>query len=473
MSQDEHSYTKAIIILVLLSSLASAIIEQKGPSGPQDNLIGAYHLDNTNWVDSSGNNYDGRQNGTVTISDGIYFNASTFNGDFGNFIVLPYPDISPENYTISFWFKLLNYVGVNQVFIGSSNGGANTQILLVNNSGVCKLRGSFRDNLLNSTLTEYYFCPNINTWYNMVFIKNGTMGDLYLNGLFVNTSTNPNVTNSVWASNLSIGANPVGGSRTNSTVDEVLIYNIPLTSTQIFNLYKAAFTELNFTSPPNQSSHILPEDQILNIYGIIGLGDKTAAGNIIYKTVNGTWYTLRSNAGVETNYSFARLTYVNTTHYLFWGRETLFPGSYNVSLNATGGNQIVTSDQNNLFFSVTTAASTTSTVTTSIPGTPAYTYGASTSYMQDFFGGRPLQAIRNVFTDLMGGLFYAVMMGVLYVGVWLRTRSIIFPTLLLDIIMAGFMWSYMPSQVQTILYALNILTFGVILYKLVAPVVGD
>jgi hypothetical protein len=66
-----------------------------------------------------------------------------------------------------------------------------------------------------------------------------------------------------------------------------------------------------------------------------------------------------------------------------------------------------------------------------------------------------------------------IIMGILFVGVWIRTRKIIYPTILMDIVLAAWAWDQMPGQAQTIIYGLNALVFGLIIYRLVTPVMGE
>jgi hypothetical protein len=115
-----------------------------------------------------------------------------------------------------------------------------------------------------------------------------------------------------------------------------------------------------------------------------------------------------------------------------------------------------------LFLASYTAAATT---TTSLPGeTPEY---------REYINGRPVQGIRDVFYNLMGAFFYAFLLGILFVGVWIRMHSIVLPTLLLDVVMAAYFWNIMPAEVQNIVYALNFIMVGMIIYRLVTPVYGE
>ena len=94
-------------------------------------------------------------------------------------------------------------------------------------------------------------------------------------------------------------------------------------------------------------------------------------------------------------------------------------------------------------------------------------------YMNELSGGYPIHAVRDVYVDFMGGLAYALFLGILYVGVWLRVRNIIYPTLLLDIVLAAWLWQYIPPEAQTIVYVLNAFLVFMVIYRLSTPVMGE
>lgn len=84
-----------------------------------------------------------------------------------------------------------------------------------------------------------------------------------------------------------------------------------------------------------------------------------------------------------------------------------------------------------------------------------------------------MQAVRNVYTDFMGGLFYALILGVLWVAAWLRLKNIIFPTIMMDLLLMAYLWDLMPAEVQSAIYVVNALVFASILLKVISPVYSE
>jgi hypothetical protein len=51
------------------------------------------------------------------------------------------------------------------------------------------------------------------------------------------------------------------------------------------------------------------------------------------------------------------------------------------------------------------------------------TASANTTYFDQIVNDqKPFQAIRDVFTDLLGGYFWTIVAAILFVGVWIRTQ---------------------------------------------------
>ena len=75
-----------------------------------------------------------------------------------------------------------------------------------------------------------------NTWYHLAISFDGNNLNLYQNGQNVATVT-PNCAFTHTGTNLCIGSYNCGGELFNGLIDEVLIYNRTLSSTEIRNLY--------------------------------------------------------------------------------------------------------------------------------------------------------------------------------------------------------------------------------------------
>lgn len=82
--------------------------------------------------------------------------------------------------------------------------------------------------------------------------------------------------------------------------------------------------------------------------------------------------------------------------------------------------------------------------------------------------GNPLKAATQNFTNLLGGLFWAIIMGVLFVALWLRTNNFIYPTLVLFTLtfILGVNLPPIAQQISNIIY---IAAIGLILWKIASP----
>jgi len=115
----------------------------------------------------------------------------------------------------------------------------------------------------------------------------------------------------------------------------------------------------------------------------------------------------------------------------------------------------------------TTTTTTTSSSTTTLGAPPLNR--SFTGPFARVTRGQPLQALRDVFTNVMGGWFYMFMMGILFFGVWLRTQNVLFPTLLLDVFLMVFTPNYLPAAGMMLIYGVNVMAVGTVLFKLVSP----
>ena len=86
----------------------------------------------------------------------------------------------------------------------------------------------------------------------------------------------------------------------------------------------------------------------------------------------------------------------------------------------------------------------------------------------DLLFGRPLNAAVLVYTALLGGLFYTIIIGVIFVALWLRTNSFLFPTLILFTLTTLF-GAQLPGIAQQLSYGIYFVALGLILWKLVSP----
>jgi len=77
---------------------------------------------------------------------------------------------------------------------------------------------------------------NLNEWYFISFVLNGTTGYFYLNGNQEATGTLP-IPNNIMRTSNYIGKGNFGDPNADAIVDEIKIYQVALTSSQIMNEY--------------------------------------------------------------------------------------------------------------------------------------------------------------------------------------------------------------------------------------------
>jgi hypothetical protein len=180
----------------------------------------------------------------------------------------------------------------------------------------------------------------------------------------------------------------------------------------------------------------------------------------LWMNVSGLWQQINSTAAKNGTNTLSYTLGAEGAH-IWTGWANLTNGT---SMWSSSGNWTIT---------VLTTTTTTTTTTTSTTTTTTTTLSGLTPEYKEFINSRPLQGVRDVFANLMGGFFYAFLLGILFIGVWIRVRSLILPTLILDIVLAAYFWTLMPAQVQNIIYALNFIMVGMIIYRLVTPVYGE
>ncbi|MFH0862128.1 MAG: LamG domain-containing protein [Candidatus Altiarchaeota archaeon] len=306
-----------------------------------------------NAADFSGNSYTlGAFNSPTYSQPGVFGSAIKFDGvnDVLNMTSNGFMDISSSNFTISLWTKptgtpsggvlvglrasgfpfwSLQYYDANQGFRISGKNDSS-----IDYSGV----------VINNTLPR-------GVWTNLVVVGYGDSFNVYVNGRYNTTQTI-----SRWKTTtlgFSIGelirnAGATADNPYNGTIDETIFYRRTLSPLEVQNLYESGLTQLNITSPANNT--VFSEDGG-EVDAVVGFPDQTIA-NISFRDISGSWLTLKNNA-VETNFSNVKLTKLNATHYKV-NATYVEPvaGAYNVTLLAWGGSGLVTSASQMLFFSV-------------------------------------------------------------------------------------------------------------------------
>lgn len=211
----------------------------RGPKIVTDGLV--LYLDAANpksypgtgvvWNDLSGNG-----------NDGILINGPSFNSGNGGSImfdgvndyirVTNNPSLAPNNFTISVWV-IRNFGRTILSLSNDSSGAFKLYSFEVTTSFIAKLRTTDNDYSITTTL------PSQNIWYNYVSTYNGNTFSLYVNGVLTN-STPASGTIDLGSANLNIGnKNTIDGEYINGKISNFILYNKPLTLTEIQQNYNA------------------------------------------------------------------------------------------------------------------------------------------------------------------------------------------------------------------------------------------
>ena len=212
-----------------------------------------------NTYDSSGNANNGTVNGALLTSD--RFNtansAYVYNGISNSISVPNSSSLNPNYISVSVWVKPTVYTNSWQYIIDKSLDVSNTfdsrgWSIRMTNTGIMELE--LRANGIMSSVFSTTTIP-LNTWTHIVFTFNGSQLKLYFN----NTNVfNQNITGFVTpnTSDLSIGYMPhvnmpPWGYFWNGQIDDIGVWNRPLTACEIKNLYYASLHTTSIAGPAN------------------------------------------------------------------------------------------------------------------------------------------------------------------------------------------------------------------------------
>ena len=204
-----------------------------------EGLVAWYEL-NGDAVDSSGNGFDGTNNGAIATTDrfdntngAMSFDGSNDYIDCGNDSALNPADAI----TISVWVKL-NSKDIDQEIIRKSrdSSGEVYEIFIKDNN---EIFFGIRD----SSGTENYVLPSTTlttgVWHHIVGTYDKQYLRLYLNGDEIGSESSTLTLDSS-SKNLSIGYNDAGTKYFNGDIDDVRLYNRALSTDEISTLYHSS-----------------------------------------------------------------------------------------------------------------------------------------------------------------------------------------------------------------------------------------
>ncbi|KON30098.1 hypothetical protein AC477_05230, partial [miscellaneous Crenarchaeota group-1 archaeon SG8-32-1] len=226
-------------------------------------LLAWYRMDDYNGSDVL--DYLGLNNGTwsnnVTRGEGEDENngqtdsgqlgkAWMFDGD-GDYINLGSDDrldINTENFTFSAWAKLESKGTDHEIVV---KGWSNAGIDLRWDEG----NDAFAWSIYDSAWRQIYHQTSpvtLGVWYHVVGVRNGTISEIYVNGIKGDTTGTIGTIGDVSNYNLTIGK--IGDSDErfwNGSIDDVMIFNRSFSAEEIYALYanqSSRYLEINFTN---------------------------------------------------------------------------------------------------------------------------------------------------------------------------------------------------------------------------------
>ncbi len=272
---------------------------------------------------SDGNN--GSLTGNALINDTGKFGKAVHLDGSGDYISLPASDIfipDKDSWSISVW--------LNADSIGSGNF-ANRIITFRNSSTLSavsltlgqtdQLQFFYRDSSGTGTTTDIR-AISTQTWYHYVATYNGSTYNIYVDGV-LNASIADSMSG-VSSDNGRIGVNPDGSSEYfNGSIDEMLIFNRPLSAAEILFLYNASANQY-----VNNFSDLADGDHTFISYAVAASGQKnqtelrtvtidTTPPLISYGTGTQDNNTIISQNFVYINVSITETNEANITFRLF------------------------------------------------------------------------------------------------------------------------------------------------------------
>jgi hypothetical protein len=267
-----------IVCFLLFTNLVSAQVPNYIP---EYGLVGWWPF-NGNANDESGNGNDGATFNTQLTTDRFLQNDKAYSfQSLGYIEILNNPSINLfQDFTISAWFLTFNSDNSGAILGKGKNEFSTGYALLhnefdINNNEISFNTGMSLQNMpLYTTASESFIdqtniTPNI--WYHLVSTYDGNTLKLYLNGVLVDT-TNTNIQlypNS--ETNLYFGKELTDFRFFTGKIDDIGMWNRPLTDEEVSKLYNVDSTETSVTPSSTINSDISvkifpnPTTDIINI----------------------------------------------------------------------------------------------------------------------------------------------------------------------------------------------------------------
>ena len=205
------------------------------------NSVAYYKMSNA--TDQLGN-YNGTATDVNFNTEGKFGFAGAFNGSSSNFTFTGLKTngspLTVTSFSVSMWVNFNSFSSPQNLI--SNLNGLNYEIGWTLNADTNGKIGILTDNNTSASWLMYKIYEqalSINTWYNLVFVSDGTNNRLYINGNESSTVTYPigsQVALNANASDLEIGFG--GSSRIpNGSIDQIRIYDSAISAENVTTLY--------------------------------------------------------------------------------------------------------------------------------------------------------------------------------------------------------------------------------------------
>jgi hypothetical protein len=317
---------KLLLVVTSLCFLISAKMQaQTIPNYVSPNGLLLWYPFTANAMDSSGNLNNGTVNG-ATLSTNRFGSSNScysFNGSTNRISASNTTSLNPNYISVSVWVKPSVYTSSWQYIIDKSldvNSTFDTRGWAIRMTNTGKIELEFRANGLMSIVFSTTTIP-LNAWSHIVFTFNGSQLKLYFNNTNVFTQNISGLVTSN-TSALSIGylphANmPPYGYFWNGQIDDVGIWNRPLTPCEINNLYNASLSNPSAIIHWNGTQLFSPIVFSTYQWYVNGVLIPGATGQYYTPSQTGLYYVMVSNdngcQSISPNYNLLTLSVSNIT----------------------------------------------------------------------------------------------------------------------------------------------------------------
>ena len=243
---------------------------------PYNTLIAYWNFDMDNNVsayDFSTQKSTGVYTGNAVTGAGVYDNSLVVDGASGTSVSVPDSSLLQLQYplTISFWTMFSAAQSSSDTYMGKWTGSAATSAYKIGVGRGYRLAFSTSDADGSTTVAMDNALASDGIWRHVLISWNGSDVDFYKNGVLDSTKTNTRQPKIDDGSAFSIGQDSDGSGPFNGNIDEVMLFDSALNSSQVSDIYN------------NQSSRYFSNGtkKLLNL-----VINKTGNPNRINMTVN-------------------------------------------------------------------------------------------------------------------------------------------------------------------------------------------